>query len=187
MPTDARVVRTRARLREALLELIGEQRLQDITVAEIAERAGVGYATFFRHYTDKTALWNEIADELTTETIERMKPFAAAGDTSRMALEFCTFVNDNRDILRKIYAQGAEGLVREELIKRSSALASDARSRRGYDLPLDLAFVHATNATLGIMVWWLDHYDEVGLEQIAGILDQLVMQPVQRMALHGTS
>ena len=41
--------------------LLAARRLEDITVADIVEAAGVGYATFFRHYADKQALWQTIA------------------------------------------------------------------------------------------------------------------------------
>ena len=48
-PDDPRIVRTRTALRQAMTELAGEAALDAITVRAIAARAGVGYATFFRH------------------------------------------------------------------------------------------------------------------------------------------
>ena len=35
--------------------------LEELTIAQIAMRAGVGYATFFRHYPDKEALLVAVA------------------------------------------------------------------------------------------------------------------------------
>ena len=43
----------RARLREAALELYGEQGYDATTTAEIAARAGVTERTYFRHFADK--------------------------------------------------------------------------------------------------------------------------------------
>jgi AcrR family transcriptional regulator len=62
---DARVVRTRQALRQAMTELAEDRPLEAITVRAIAARAGVGYATFFRHYADKEALLADVADLLT--------------------------------------------------------------------------------------------------------------------------
>jgi AcrR family transcriptional regulator len=43
----------RGRLVEAALELYGERGFEHVTVAQIAERAGLTERTFFRHFTDK--------------------------------------------------------------------------------------------------------------------------------------
>jgi AcrR family transcriptional regulator len=43
----------RGRLRQAALELYGERGYDEVTVAEIAERAGLTERTFYRHFADK--------------------------------------------------------------------------------------------------------------------------------------
>src|SRR3954468_12699415 len=44
---------TRVRLLDAALDLFGEREYDSVTVAEIAERAGLTKRTFFRHFSDK--------------------------------------------------------------------------------------------------------------------------------------
>ena len=44
---DPRALRSRKALRNALIELLQEQPLEQISVRDIVARAGVGYATFF--------------------------------------------------------------------------------------------------------------------------------------------
>jgi AcrR family transcriptional regulator len=51
--TDPRVRRTHELLQEALIELAAERGFDAITVGDIARRAGVNRATFYRHYQDK--------------------------------------------------------------------------------------------------------------------------------------
>jgi AcrR family transcriptional regulator len=58
------VRRTRKLLREALVELIEERSFEAVTVQEIAERAMVSRAAFYRHYRDKYALVESIHEEL---------------------------------------------------------------------------------------------------------------------------
>ncbi|HWT51264.1 MAG TPA: helix-turn-helix domain-containing protein, partial [Caulobacter sp.] len=60
---DRRRLRSRAALTEGLLSLLEETAFDQITVQEIVQRAGVGYATFFRHFADKQALLNSLAAE----------------------------------------------------------------------------------------------------------------------------
>ncbi|MFJ6573970.1 TetR/AcrR family transcriptional regulator [Streptomyces sp. NPDC091292] len=49
---DPRVARSRAGLQAALRELIKEKELQQISVADIAKRAGMARSTFYDHFTD---------------------------------------------------------------------------------------------------------------------------------------
>src|SRR5215213_3349989 len=53
---DRRSERTRQLLNVALVELMSEQRFDEITVQDIIERADVGRSTFYAHYLDKDDL-----------------------------------------------------------------------------------------------------------------------------------
>lgn len=56
---DPRVVRTRAALQDALLALALERPLDEITVSDIVERAGVNRSSFYQHYADKDTLLSD--------------------------------------------------------------------------------------------------------------------------------
>jgi hypothetical protein len=60
---DKRVTQSRTALRQALLELLADHRLSDLSAAMIAGHAGIGYATFFRHYASPEALLLDLAEE----------------------------------------------------------------------------------------------------------------------------
>jgi AcrR family transcriptional regulator len=66
---DLRVRRTHANLREALLDLIEEKGFDAVTVGDIAERAMVNRATFYRHYPDKYALVTSIFEEAVNQML----------------------------------------------------------------------------------------------------------------------
>ena len=53
---DARIRRTHERLGRALVELIREKPIDDVTVQEILDRAAVGRSTFYLHFRDKNDL-----------------------------------------------------------------------------------------------------------------------------------
>jgi AcrR family transcriptional regulator len=71
---DLRVRRTRVNLREALIELIEEKGFDAVTVGDIASRAMVNRATFYRHYPDKYALVTGIFEEAITQMLREI-PF----------------------------------------------------------------------------------------------------------------
>jgi AcrR family transcriptional regulator len=70
--TDLRVRRTQANLREALIDLIEEKGFDAVTVGDIAERAMVNRATFYRHYPDKYALVTGIFEEAITQMLREV-------------------------------------------------------------------------------------------------------------------
>jgi AcrR family transcriptional regulator len=51
--TDLRIRRTRERLGAALIALLEEKAIHDVTVREVLARAKVGRSTFYLHYQDK--------------------------------------------------------------------------------------------------------------------------------------
>lgn len=71
---DLRVRRTHTLLREALIDLIAEKGFDAVTVGEIAERAMVNRATFYRHYQDKYALVTGIFQEAVNQLISELGP-----------------------------------------------------------------------------------------------------------------
>src|SRR5262245_11573824 len=54
---DRRIRRTQGRLRDALVALLHEKRIDKITVQEVLDQAAVGRSTFYLHYRDKNDLF----------------------------------------------------------------------------------------------------------------------------------
>ena len=75
--TDLRVRRTRKLLREALIDLATEKGFDAITINDLAARAMINRATFYRHYRDKYELALDYATELLDELGLLDKPFLA--------------------------------------------------------------------------------------------------------------
>src|SRR5215203_4321316 len=74
---NLRLRRTQKLLREALVELIEERGFDALTVGEIAERAMVSRAAFYRTYRDKYDLVEQIFEEAMSALL------AAIGDLGR--------------------------------------------------------------------------------------------------------
>ena len=58
-----KVKATKKRLKETLIELLKEKKLEQITVVEITDRANLNRTTFYRHYLDVYDLYEKIVDE----------------------------------------------------------------------------------------------------------------------------
>ena len=139
---DARITKSRHALQAALLELVAEMPFEEVTVAAITTRAGVGYATFFRHYTSREALLAEIADDLIGQLLVLIAPLVLAQDTAAAALALTRFVDVRRPLCLGLLV-GAGEAMRRDITARAVAAAGTAAAPVPEWLPRDLGIVHA--------------------------------------------
>ena len=174
--TDARMVRTRAALRRALLALLERKHFDQITVRDIAAEAGIGYATFFRHHESKSELLDEVAKEQIATLMALAVPLLAAADTRGSCLALCKYVNEHRAIWSALLTGGAAGAMREEFIRQAMQLGARQVQRSNW-LPVELGAIFGVSATVEILAWWLRQPAGFGVERIAEIVDRLVVTP----------
>lgn len=176
--SDARVVRTRQALRQAMTELAEELPLDAITVRAIAARAGVGYATFFRHYSDKDELLGEVSELLIREFLIQVRPLMLQADRPAAARSLCQYVLDHLAIHKALLAGGSGQTVRAEMLSRAMEVMAAARTRKP-DGPLDdLLLFHVVSTILNLLSWWLRNMDRVDAATMAEIVERTVMTPV---------
>ncbi|MGN0649201.1 MAG: TetR/AcrR family transcriptional regulator [Oscillospiraceae bacterium] len=70
---DLRVVKTRAAIKNSLIELMSEKQLSDITVSELAQRAQVNRKTFYRHYGSVAQVKAELENDVLSEFADIMR------------------------------------------------------------------------------------------------------------------
>jgi len=174
--TDARMLRTRAALRGALLSLLERKQFDQITVRDIAAEARIGYATFFRHHESKTELLKDVAQEQIRQLLALAMPLLVASDTRGSCLALCRYVNEHRALWTSLLTGGAAGAVREEFIRQAMQLGA-AQAQRSNWLPVELGAIFGVSATVEILAWWLRKPNEFGVEAIAEIVDRLVVTP----------
>ena len=175
-PNDARQVRSRNALTNALLELLQERPFDHLTIREITAKAGTGYATFFRHYPTKEDLLGDIASEKLAELIDLATPILFNSDSRQSTLAMCRQVAENRALWTALLTGGAASIVRNEFIRLARQLPN--ATTEGADwLPADLGVVYGTGATFDLLAWWLSQDDEShSPEEIADILNRLIIR-----------
>ncbi|HEY0438350.1 MAG TPA: helix-turn-helix domain-containing protein, partial [Phenylobacterium sp.] len=158
--SDARVVRTRQALRQAMTGLAEERPLEAITVRAIAARAGVGYATFFRHYADKEALLADVADRLTQDFLARVRPLLEQRDRRGAARSLCGFVQEHLALHKALIAGGSGETVRADMLRTVMGTLAGARTERAAGALPDLMLRHLVGSILNLLAWWLNQPDE---------------------------
>ena len=65
--TDLRIIKTKQALHDALLTLLSQKPLEQISIAEICREAKVNRGTFYLHYEQKEGLFEEYFQEIMEE------------------------------------------------------------------------------------------------------------------------
>jgi AcrR family transcriptional regulator len=172
---DRRVRRTRASLQRALIELVAEQDLSAISVADVVNRADVSRSTFYDHYRDV----HELAEAACTSMIDDMlapltdvdpPPKKASGpgrDPNPAVTAFFTHFAEHAGLYRSLLGPTGSARVIEHLRQRTMAAArlspmlppaGATPQRAGTDPPQNTRNVPAAfvaSALLGVATDWL--------------------------------
>ena len=168
---DTRFRRTERALREALLDMLHQERITEITTTELCRRADVSRNTFYAHYTAVEHLYDDMENDFVRALINafevtvpgpgcsREQAFAANVD---MAAHFLDIVKENRRMAealaqdqfvspfyRKLYP-----LLREKIIPLSEAAG---RQVPDGDPVLGPPYLYLFNGSRALIDRWIAH------------------------------
>ncbi|MEU6805350.1 TetR/AcrR family transcriptional regulator [Streptomyces neyagawaensis] len=166
---DPRAARTRAKLREALLDECARRPLDEVSVAALVRRAGVGRATFYVHYADLEALAVDACADVVREAVEALHAWRGRPDPVRAPaalVEFFASLTPHTALYRTLLAPGGSGPLGRVLYQDMRAYSLRERELAGAaDAPLVASAVAATFA--GVLADWLHGRIEATSEEIA--------------------
>ncbi len=178
-PNDPRVIRTRQMLREALVALIIERGYDAISIADIADKAGLRRATFYLHYRSKEELLLNLLRETVDEFIQNFQvksddPFGKEHQQRENCLTF-EFVKARANLYRAILSgQGAAQAtraVREHLAARIRE--RHLREKPGASLPVEVLANYLAAVKLNMIIWWLEQDMPYPPQEMASMVTQL--------------
>ena len=180
---DRRVLRTRDRLGDALIELIQEKPFDGITVQDVLERAGVGRTTFYDHYRDKNDLFLSDVDEFLEATATSLSRKQEASERVAPVREFFAHVAEGRKLYDALVEAGrlhdfmelAEGHFARG-IERRLADSPRAAALDGADR---VALAHTlAGAMLALLSWWIGRGMSTPPEQMDDLYHRMVWSGV---------
>jgi AcrR family transcriptional regulator len=178
---DLRVKRTHKLILDALIELTVQKGFSAVTVSDITKYAGINRATFYRHYEDKFDLLNKYAQnvyELLDTPLEE-KPQQSSETTvhqmhSRLVKIF-EHVRDNAKFYRVMLGKNGDPVFAEKIRKyiQKRILRSLPVDLQKDEMSIDLYVSYSSSASLGAVLWWLEHDMPYTSEEMTKILHQL--------------
>src|SRR5215467_11469046 len=172
VPGDRRVRRTQATLQRALIDLVQERDLSQITVADVADRADVSRSTFYDHYQDV----HELAEAACTSMLDdmfssvlgiyaaRAHPSAEIHDPALTG--FFAHFAEHAGLYRSLLGPTGSARVIEHVRRRTTAAAhysgrlaptgdTAPHTAGSPDFPLDVPAAFVAGALLGVAADWL--------------------------------
>lgn len=182
MATDRRVQRTRDRLREALADLILQRGYESITIRDITARAGVGYATFFRHYHTKDALLLDLLNRSIEELARLLPPGDQADPVEEGRIIFAHAADNSQLYQILLRGEGTGGLMAQ--IRATAEAEVLQRFTGGPEpaVPPDILAHHVVTSIIALIDWWLQEGQPYPPDRMAHIYAQMIMQPFRELS-----
>jgi len=107
---------TRRLLREALMELLKEKNISQISIKSICEKADMNRTTFYLHYQDQYALFDELINDVYNGTVEYMNDVKATGKIEYVQA-FLEYVKANGETFKTFLVSNPSAGLRDKLLK----------------------------------------------------------------------
>jgi AcrR family transcriptional regulator len=175
---DRRVQRTRQGLQEALVTLILEKGYEAVTIQDVIDRANVGRATFYAHFSDKENLLLSEFENLDAE----FEQHVASQTMDNTLWSFSTVMFRHAQSYHRIYKAviGKQSgyimrshiqnyltnFIREYLKTRWSTSKKEI-------VPLEVLAQYLASSLIALMTWWLDRDLPYSAERMDEIYQQL--------------
>ena len=185
---DRRARRTRTALHEALMHLTVERGYDDLSVADIADRADVGRSTFYAHFTDKDDLLRSSLAALRSILVQEQAATRHDGPDGLFGFtRFFTSHLAEQQALYRAMMRGRSGAIMIDYIHHAIAdilrteLAPHARSTTaGFDIELTVQFL--VGGYLSVLTWWVERGATAPPERIEQAFRAVASQGVRQLA-----
>lgn len=176
---DRRILRTQKKLKAALLQLLQEKQLQQLTITEVTKQADCNRVTFYSHYKDL----NELLAAIVEEHLDGLVSYFRKGFRDRERFS-STDVQRHLPIFEYIYQHqfifqliikgevlpGSQNQFCESLVE---VAAAELRLEEKSDLEIPALNYFMTYGSLGFFLYWIkeDFKDspEIMAEKLAAL------------------
>ncbi len=184
--TDQRVLRTRQALGRALVQLMLERKFDDIKVQQILDRAKVGRATFYSHFSNKSDLLLSDADRYFKSLGQRF--LESEGSSRRVApvVELFSHVAAFVAFKGAVEDSGLDGDMSDLLVGHLAVMIERriAVLRPGSGGGLSVHVISRTfaSALVALLVWWVERSERPSAQEMDAQFHEIVWSGLARVS-----
>ncbi len=179
-PLDRRVRKTRRQLRECLIALLKQKKVQEITVKEITDMADLNRGTFYLHYKDVF----DLLEKTEAELLDEFNQLLLRHDAEELRSHSSSFFSDvfslvapNADLIEILIGENGDlnfvnrlkRLIREKTLREWTALYQAANPA-----VFDAYLSYMVSGCLGLVQYWLQSGRRETPQQMAELTRDIV-------------
>lgn len=179
--TDRRVQRTRRHIHEAFFGLMREKGYEAVTVQDILDRADVGRATFYAHFSGKQEVLFNGLEGLGVWLREQHRAAPKTGDGPALGFSLAMFdhVGGQRALYRSMVGKESGLLVLRHMQRMIAEIVrtelEESAPQGVTSVPLEVAADFAASTFMTILAWWMDNRTPHTAAEVDAIYRSLVM------------
>lgn len=185
-PNDHRVRITKKLIRHALTDLMRNKPIQNISVKELCEKAGINRGTFYAHYEDIYDLMNQIEQELLDDFVQVLAPIYLDADKGHFLRNVCKgifrLLQENSDICTVLLGEHSDKSFMDTLLRygRDSYLAAYPQYfEKATPLQLEYFYAFISNGCIGMVRYWLAEGMRVSSDEVAHMAEEFMLKGVE--------
>lgn len=173
---------TKRNLIDAFWSIYCDTRIENITVKDVAHKAGYNRGTFYEYFTDVYDVLEQIEESL-VPSIEELPPLAMADYSLGMPIElFMKLFEKNSQYYAVLLGDNGDPAFASKLKHRIKPLLMKviADNRKPNSLKLDFVMEYVLSAMIGILSYWFRMGKELPAEELIALISDLMENGIIR-------
>jgi AcrR family transcriptional regulator len=165
--TDMRIARTRKAIHSAFTDMICEMDYEQITIKELAERAGINRKTFYLHYNSLDDLLEEMQSEMSRRFLQRISDLNPPYDMDKITRAFYLSMEESGRFGECLACSGNYHYINRWMVNavmRDTWKKENEKAKDPYLQNIVMAYV--SQSTLAIYQQWVADKKRIPLEDI---------------------
>ena len=182
MKIDKRIVKTKTNIKNALLDLAQNKKLEDITVSELTSHAQVNRSTFYLHYDSVLSVLEDIENEIAENIVERLDNVDlndVYGSTYKILINLTSALDGIPSLKKCIFFSDNSPNIIQKLKQIFTEKIRDAVLLEFPDIPEDELKYPITFASAGIIesyLKWVRTNDGKPIEALVAEVGKITVQ-----------
>ncbi len=175
---DRRAKMTKEFLKHALIDLMKENKISDLSIKQVCEKADVNRSTFYKHYASINELYDEIILEI-TENIKYISQCAKNNGTlfnAKYVESILNYAENNRDLFLVVFSKNGNIGFGEFLVTNTDKILGDAETSNLYKY-----CVYFVVSGMTSIIWkWLGEENRQPAHSVARVISALLANGIGR-------